>query len=251
MWPLYLTLGNIPWKLRTKPSQLYNVLFALLPIPPKLSCTGKGKAQKERRQRAHSREVLLTIMHKVLKPLTDIANDGKFLLCPDRAVRKCFPIICGWIADHIENVNLHSVKTTACVACEITRDSHGSLLHPPLVLPRLRDGSRYLRLLLQYETTDDAESLAALKSVDVKTMEGCFWALGGKGVSLETLARPDMLHTIYLGMLKHLMEWVIKFLTTHDRLTLFNKIWDLAGPYPGNLSCNKEFTATVSAGRSY
>jgi hypothetical protein len=244
VWPVYLTVGNIPYELRNKPSELLHVLIALLPIPPKLTASGKGKTKNDERQRVLSRDIIRTIMQKVMKPLTDVSEEGKFIKCPDGAVRKCFPRVCAWIADHAENVVLHSVKTTACVVCEVPRTSFGDLIHPPCVYPRLRKGSDYLKLLLEYETQDDGASLDALKAVDVKAIEGCFWALDGKGVCLETLPRPDMLHTVYLGILKHLMEWLTKFLEAHSRLHLFNQIWKLAGDYPGHISFNKEYSAT-------
>ena len=39
---------------------------------------------------------------------------------------------------------------------------------------------------------------------------------------LSELPKPDVLHTLLLGMLKHLMEWIVALLHDLDRLDLFD-----------------------------
>ena len=39
------------------------------------------------------------------------------------------------------------------------------------------------------------------------------------------LPKPDLLHTMQIGMLKHLLQWLHEFLKQHKRLDKFNDIW--------------------------
>jgi len=62
-------------------------------------------------------------------------------------------------------------------------------------------------------------------------------------VSHQTIARPDILHTVYLGIVHHLMKWIIDFLRTHKRLDEFNAHWRRMPPYPGFRRISKEYGA--------
>jgi len=54
-----------------------------------------------------------------------------------------------------------------------------------------------------------------------------------KCISPRTIIVPDILHTIFLGMIKHLMDWAMLFLEQHSRIDKFNQLWALMPPYPG------------------
>ena len=57
-----------------------------------------------------------------------------------------------------------------------------------------------------------------------------------------TIIVPDILHTVYLGMLKHLMDWVTSFLEQHSRIDKFNQLWAMMPPYPGVTRFNKPYS---------
>jgi len=46
------------------------------------------------------------------------------------------------------------------------------------------------------------------------------------------IARANLLHTMFLGIIEHLMEWVQAFITEHNRLMVFKDIWRLIPSYP-------------------
>jgi len=52
-------------------------------------------------------------------------------------------------------------------------------------------------------------------------------------VSTPDLHKPDMLHTIYLGLFKHIMDWIQGFLKKHARQQAFDDTWKALPPYPG------------------
>ena len=52
-------------------------------------------------------------------------------------------------------------------------------------------------------------------------------------VSAPDLHMPDLLHTIYLRLFKHMMDWIHGFLKKHARLQAFDDAWKTLPPYPG------------------
>jgi hypothetical protein len=48
-----------------------------------------------------------------------------------------------------------------------------------------------------------------------------------------TIIVSDILHTVNLGMLKHLMDWVTSFLEQHSRIAKFNQLGAIMSPYSG------------------
>jgi len=60
-------------------------------------------------------------------------------------------------------------------------------------------------------------------------------------VSASDLYKPDMLHTIYLGLFKHMMDWIEGFLKKHGRLQAFDDVWKALPPYPGFLVPKKAY----------
>jgi len=53
---------------------------------------------------------------------------------------------------------------------------------------------------------------------------------------------PNILHTIHLGILKHLMDSVTSFLKQHSRIGEFNQLSVMMPPYPGFARCNKPYS---------
>jgi len=51
-----------------------------------------------------------------------------------------------------------------------------------------------------------------------------------------------MLHTIYLGLFKHMMDWINGFLKKHGRLQAFDDVWKALPPYPGFLVPKKAYS---------
>ncbi|RPB03037.1 hypothetical protein L873DRAFT_1654530, partial [Choiromyces venosus 120613-1] len=47
------------------------------------------------------------------------------------------------------------------------------------------------------------------------------------------LHKPDLLHNIYLGLFKHMIEWVEGFLKKHKWQKEFDDVWKALPPYHG------------------
>jgi hypothetical protein len=218
-------------------------MIAFLPVPPKHSFKGPGKTQALKQQQDYNREVLRSIFELIFTRLDEVSEHGRHMLCSDGYTRLCFPVICAWTADYSENINLHSIQSGHCHVCEAPKASFGSAASSPA--PR-RNFADYFLKLITATNTDVARSTrdAARQYLDdrgVRQTEGVFWAL--KSLDWVSLLVPDVLHTIYLGILKHLMDWVIPFLEHHNRMDRFNRIWHQMSPYPGFTPFTKPYTA--------
>jgi len=51
-----------------------------------------------------------------------------------------------------------------------------------------------------------------------------------------------MLHTLYLAILNHMMDWIKGFLKKQERLDAFDKVWKTLPPYHGFLVPKKGYS---------
>jgi hypothetical protein len=136
-WPVYMTIGNLPSTIRNGAGSMAILLLGLLPIPPKLATSSKA----DKLQRLINADTLRGIFELIFAPLTGAAREGTSMDCADGQIRRCFPIMSGWIADHMENVSLHGIKSNACPKCEVPPEELGSGANHH----RPRDYARYER----------------------------------------------------------------------------------------------------------
>jgi len=114
-WPVYFTRGKLLSGRRNSPTSMAVLLLALLPIPPKLSKSSKA----DQHQRQINADTLRDVFEHIFAPLQDPAHDGVPINCTDGKVRRCFPLLAAWIADHMENIALHGLKSNVCPRCEV------------------------------------------------------------------------------------------------------------------------------------
>lgn len=215
-WPLYMTIGNLSAAARMKHTMHGVLLVALLPIPVKMRDL---PAKKRNAQREHNRMVMQHVLQHVLEDLrTDQGPVQHFHAhCADGKVRRCYPTLAAWMADYPEHCNLHNIKSGVCYWCECPQEKMGDMLRQADRYP-LRDHTLYYRLW-ERETT---QSEANLRSRNVNPGFNILWYL--ESVTSD-LPKPDLLHTMQIGMLKHLLGWLQEFLKQHKRLDQFNDIW--------------------------
>jgi len=211
------------------------ILLALLPVPPKLKDSRSSVVSAENNAITHN------VLATVLEGLVESGKNGITLDCADGQRRHCFPILCAWIADHMEHVLLQNLKNNACPQCEVPPERLGdppSALNAP-VRYSLRNHRRYQQLAEDYQDTGDERRIEKLAQKGIKGLFNAFWILPRTNPS--ELPKPDLLHTVYLGILKHLMEWVQDFLKKYNRLDIFDEVWSSMGAYPGFTVPNKAY----------
>ena len=218
-WPIYMTIGNLSSELRQKPTAHSVVMVALLPIPPKHRHESKSRRDE---QNATNRSVLQEVLYRVLEPLTfpdQVSDDHGYynVLCADRHYRRCKPVLAAWLADCPEYNDLHGLERGVCMFCECPKAELGDPVTPKKEHPT-RDHNAY-RQLNDNDTAESAHRLA-----DLNVHQG-FNAFRHIPCTVAKLPKPDLLHTMQLGMLDHLHKWLFHFMKTHGRLNRYNALW--------------------------
>ncbi|KAJ7722680.1 hypothetical protein B0H16DRAFT_1666226 [Mycena metata] len=162
-YPVYMTLGNIPKKIRRKPSRRGYVLLAYLP-------TSKMKNIKNKAAR---RRVLANVFHACMKdllaPLKSAGVTGIALTSGDGVTRRGHPIYATFVGDYPEQCLITCVKTGDCPTCEVPRDELGEETTFPL-----RDLENILAAL---DTFDEGPTIyaRACKEAGIKPIFQPFW----------------------------------------------------------------------------
>ena len=125
IWPLSMSVGNIPSKYRNKPLTAAWRLLALLPIRPK-----RASKQTVDNEKTSALETVQMVLNKVLKELQPMWESGMRITCPDGKVRIGHPVIAGWLGDYPEYIKLFTSSYMSCPTCITPRhqmDTHPSL----------------------------------------------------------------------------------------------------------------------------
>src|SRR2546421_9909028 len=82
VWPIYITIGNLPSTIQNAPRNHYILLLALLPVPPK-------KAFLTASTIARVNTVIQEALHDVLHLLKALFGTGIEIYCSDRHIQHC------------------------------------------------------------------------------------------------------------------------------------------------------------------
>ncbi|OJT07287.1 hypothetical protein TRAPUB_1855, partial [Trametes pubescens] len=193
-WPVYLTIGNIEKSDRRKPSAHATVLLGYLPVA-KLECFS------EKRRTLEGYRLFHLCMGKLLEPLIAAGKDGVLMTCPDGRVRRVFPILAAYIADHPEQCLVAACKENHCPKCPVPPDKRGEPVYSCL-----RDPTLVVDVLKR-----SVDGLAEEKPLEFKEWGlravNPFWADLPHGNIFSALT-PDILHQLQKGVFKtHLVSW--------------------------------------------
>jgi len=144
-WPVYLSLGNIDWTIRSNPLNLASFLVALLPIAPKHHFKEHGKPTAVKEHQIHNAQVLRKVFELIFRPLDTLFNTGKLMHCADCRMRQCNPVICPCTADYFENIWLHSINHPHHTLCKAPKLSFGETNSSSW---QLRDYWQYFQYIL-------------------------------------------------------------------------------------------------------
>jgi len=98
------------------------LLLALLPVPSKLSKSTKA----DQYQRQVEADRLPDVFKLIFAPLRHTLLDGVPIDCADGKVQSCFQIFSTGVADHMENVKLHGLKSNTFSKCELPAGELGT-----------------------------------------------------------------------------------------------------------------------------
>ena len=132
----------------------------------------------------------------------------------------------------MENVALHGVKSNACPTCEMPVEELGTdarYQYPARHCARCKRREREDRHQSPGSESDAADGTS--NTLGINMGPGIFHGL--HRASAPDLHMPDLLHTFYLRLFKHMMDWIHGFLKKHARLQAFDDGWKTLPPYPG------------------
>ena len=173
------------------------LLLALLPVPPKL--TGES-APADEAQRHTIAAALRAVFDLVLASFHEVVQEGTVMDCVDGKTLLCFAILLAWIADHVEHAALPGIGSKSCPKCEVPSKELGE---DPRKIYEARDYALYWEKA-QEQASGEAGIAEYLQQVGVKIGHNVFAEL--YRVNPADLHKPDLLHNIYLGLFKHMME---------------------------------------------
>jgi hypothetical protein len=104
-----------------------------------------------------------------------------------------------------------------CFWCECPKNKHGEYVHPDKQHPR-RDHNLY-------RTPSDVNTNSADAELSSRHVHLGFNMFRHIPCFVIDLPKPDLLHTIQIGMLDHLQKWMFHFMKTHKWLDKYNGIW--------------------------
>lgn len=195
--PLYMSIGNIPKDIRSKPSRRGQVLLTYLPTSKLSSITNKAARRRMVTNLFHA------CLQQVLAPLIDVGIEGMPMSDGIGTKRRVHPILAVYIGDYPEQVLVTGTKTRHCPKCDVLPTELGDLAPS-----NLRDVNAVLNAhaKLAGNLRDFKE---ACKAVRIKPIIHPFWEQL-PFVNIFQAITPDILHQLHQGILKHLISWLIQ-----------------------------------------
>ncbi|KAG2131135.1 hypothetical protein BD769DRAFT_1355430 [Suillus cothurnatus] len=196
VYPVYLTIGNIPKDIRRKPSRRAHTLLAYLPTTRLEHITNKASRHRSVVNLYHA------CMARVLSPLEKAGLDGLAMHSGDGILRRCHPLFACFIGDYPEQVLATAVKTTECPKCDIPPDELESSTAPF----EIRDLHAILDALATIDV-GDLKFVQACRDAGIKPIVHPFWERLPYANIFQAVT-PDILHQLYQGLVKHLLGWL-------------------------------------------
>ncbi|KAJ3826355.1 hypothetical protein F5880DRAFT_1631241 [Lentinula raphanica] len=189
VYPVYMSIGNIPKEIRRKPSCRAYILLGYLPT------TNLSHIQSPASRRRSIVNLFHTCMRHILKPLETAGVTGVIMASGDGVQRLCHPIFAAHIGDYPEQILVMGSLTGDCPTCIVPREKIGE------------DTERYLLRHLQ-------SILEALQMADegaAAFIEAC------RRARIKPIFEPYWAQLPYSnGVFKHMKNWIIEAYGAHE-----------------------------------
>jgi len=233
--PVHMTIGTQSSKICHMPSTHSLVMFALLPIPIKM-CNITQQQLDEPRQTNWN--VLNKVLRQVYQPVTweqDPSAECEYynFLCADGNFRRWKLVVAAWLADCPEYSDQHHLEQHVCFWCECPKNKLGDYVPP--------DKQHLWPDHYLYRTLSDANSRSADTQLLSRHVHRGFKVIRHTPSIMSNLPKPDILHTMHIGMHDHVQKWIFHFMKMHKQLDKYNAIWLFLPSYHDLTPKNKSY----------
>lgn len=191
-----------------------SVLIGYIPIS-KLECFSEAARSLAAYQLFHH------CMSTILDPIIAAGRDGVEMTCADSGIRRVFPILAAYIADHPEQCLITGVKENTCPCGKIDPKHRGDLEGC-----FLRSVDETLRLLERHRNGEDVPEF---KAQGLRPIYEPFWK-HLPHCDIFSCITPDILHQLHKGVFKdHLVTWCTKIIGANEMDRRFKAIPQCAG----------------------
>ena len=198
VYPVYVTIGNIPKDIRRKPSTHAQVLLAYLPV----STLDQIDSATSRRRAVPN--LFHFCMHHILWPLEEAGKTGVMMKSGDGSIRRCHPILAVFAGDHPEQCLVACTKVNECPKGTTPPNSLGDY-----ETCDLRDAGDIIEVLEAFDPDEQpVEYNMFCKSAGIKPVVHPFWESLPYTHIYQALT-PDILHQLHQGVVKHLISWLV------------------------------------------
>jgi len=97
----------------------------------------------------------------------------------------------------------------------------GSRLFTVVAIERIAEIHSKMIHTTQEDEKERLQARQCLEDRGVGTAKGIFW--NTMDILPMTIILPKILDTVYVGMVKHLMDWVMSFIEQHSRIDKFSQ----------------------------
>jgi hypothetical protein len=191
-WPVYLTIGNLSKDIRRQPSSHGSVLIGYLPVAKLLNFPESARSNAQYRLYHQS-------MRTLLEPLVKAGTDGINMTCADGFVRRVFPILAAFVADHPEQCLIACCKENYCPKCTVKPNDRGEHKNSALrTVPSVKS------TLHQKQNGDDP---IEFEDEGLREVYSPFWS-DLPHCDIFSCISPDILHQLHKGVFKdHSIKW--------------------------------------------
>lgn len=203
-YPVYLTIGNLPKAVRRKPSKNACILIGYLPV---------DKLDRSKMTVHDHRSRIQRIFHQsmkiILQPLIEAGISGVDMESSNGDIRQVHPILTCYVADYPEQCLVACSKFGTCPKCQCSASHLQD--YPPS--SEDRSASWTLSVIKNAQTiAQDSQKPAAAFQRECMAHDVAggvyepFWK-EFPYADIHKAITPDILHQLYQGVFKHLIEW--------------------------------------------
>jgi hypothetical protein len=196
-YPIYLTIGNIPKKIRRQVSRHTHLLIGYIPTTKLTTISVKAARRRAVANLFH------TCMTTALGPIGPYGETGVDMMSGDGVWRRCHPIFAIFIGDHPEQALMTCTYNGHCSKCTV---APGQLGQYQLFPPRMQS-----KILDVYLLSDGGLPAfhAACRETEMKPIFHPFWEMLPL-TDIFLSITPDILHQLLQGMVRHLVSWLVR-----------------------------------------